>query len=138
MYGDWTHDKSAMPMYPGTVAVTSNSNDIKIWDEMTRSKPIGRTNSPKNKFGCDIVESRPTFVLSNDDIFNLGHYINDVMNIWNMIVLSNIDSKDAVLLNIDGLRSGGPSGGPANRLMVPSSPDTHGPYVGYYLVSHCI
>ena len=37
---------------------------------------------------CQRRESRPTFILSNDDPFNLGHYINDVMGVWSMIVLS--------------------------------------------------
>eukprot|EP01038_Epipyxis_sp_PR26KG_P009462 gene9462-12748_t len=81
---------------------------------------------------CDYIETRPTFVLSNDDIFNLGHYINDVMNIWNMIVIANKDSKQSLLINIDGLRAGGPAGGGAHRLMVSSSPDSHGPYINYY------
>eukprot|EP00597_Dinobryon_sp_UTEXLB2267_P004669 CAMPEP_0170068466 /NCGR_PEP_ID=MMETSP0019_2-20121128/7433_1 /TAXON_ID=98059 /ORGANISM="Dinobryon sp., Strain UTEXLB2267" /LENGTH=522 /DNA_ID=CAMNT_0010276123 /DNA_START=338 /DNA_END=1906 /DNA_ORIENTATION=+ len=81
---------------------------------------------------CDIVESRPSFVLSNDDIFNLGHYSNDLMNVWNMLVLANADSTQSLLINIDGYRVGGPAGGPAHRMMVPEQPDSHGPYVGYY------
>jgi hypothetical protein len=67
---------------------------------------------------CDVVESRPTFILSNDDIFNLGHFSNDLMNIWNMLVLANKDSKQSLLINIDGYRVGGPAGGPAHRMMV--------------------
>lgn len=67
---------------------------------------------------CDLVEARPTFILSNDDIFNLGHFSNDLMNVWNMLVLGSADSKKSLLLNIDGYRVGGPAGGPAHRLMV--------------------
>lgn len=81
---------------------------------------------------CDEVETRPTFVISNDDIYNLGHYINDVALVWNMAVLANRDTKKSLLINIDGVRRGGPAGGPAHRLMVPSKPDTHGPYLPYY------
>lgn len=51
---------------------------------------------------CDVTENRPTFVLSNDDIYNLGHYINDVMMVWNMVTLANKSPKDSILINIDG------------------------------------
>jgi hypothetical protein len=81
---------------------------------------------------CDAVETRPTFVISNDDIYNLGHYINDVALVWNMAVLANRDTKQSLLINIDGVREGGPAGGAAHRLMVVSKPDTHGPYLPYY------
>lgn len=81
---------------------------------------------------CEVYESRPAFVLSNDDIYNLGHYINDVQGIWAMTVLANRGSKESIMINIDGLRAGGPAGGGAHRLMVPSSPDTHGPYSASY------
>lgn len=81
---------------------------------------------------CEIVESRPTFLLSNDDIFNLGHYYNDLMGMWNMVVLANKDFADSVLLNMDGFREYGPAGGPNHRLMLASDPDNHGPYIGYY------
>ena len=36
------------------------------------------------------------------------------------------------LLNFDGFRFGGPSGGPHHRLMVPSDVDHHGPFDAYY------
>jgi hypothetical protein len=81
---------------------------------------------------CDIVESRPTFVLSNDDIYNLGHYYNDVMGIWGMLAMAGVNSKEAVLLNMDGLRAGGPAGVGIHRIMVPGRPDEHGPYIGYF------
>lgn len=81
---------------------------------------------------CHEVETRPTFVISNDDIHNLGHYINDVALVWNMAVLANRDTKKSLLINIDGVRRGGPAGGPPHRLMIPSKPDTHGPYLPYY------
>jgi hypothetical protein len=81
---------------------------------------------------CDEEEIRPTFVLSNDDIYNLGHYYNDLVGIWALTVLAKRDTKQSLLINIDGVRAGGPSGGPAHRLMEPSDPDRHGPYVAYY------
>ena len=81
---------------------------------------------------CDEFESRPTFILSNDDIYNLGHYMNDVMGIWNMFTLANRSPKESLLINIDGVRAGGPAGGGAHRVMEPSKPDHHGPYSEYY------
>ena len=81
---------------------------------------------------CDIVETRPTFVLSNDDIYNLGHYYNDLMGVWGMLQLSQVDSQRAVLLNMDGWRERGPAGVENHRLMVPGSPDEHGPFIPIY------
>lgn len=66
---------------------------------------------------CDIYEERPAFVLSNDDIFNLGHYINDVIGIWAMTVLASRPASSSILINIDGYRSGGPAGGPPHRMV---------------------
>ena len=80
----------------------------------------------------DEVESRPTFIISNDDIFNLGHYMNDVMNVWQMAILAGRNTKDSILINFDGFREAGPAGGPSNRLMVPSDVDCYGPYIDYY------
>jgi hypothetical protein len=80
---------------------------------------------------CDVYEDRPVLVLSNDDIFNIGHYINDVATIWNMLVMWGLNGKQAVLLNFDGLRNSGPAGG-SHRLMLGNDPDNHGPYVGYF------
>lgn len=79
-----------------------------------------------------VVESRPTFIISNDDNFNLGHYMNDVMNVWQMSVLAGRNTKDSLLINFDGFRIGGPAGGPVHRLMVPSDVDCYGPYISYY------
>lgn len=81
---------------------------------------------------CDVTEERPVFVISNDDIFNLGHYMNDVMTVWNMLMLAKQDSKQAVLINFDGIRAGGPAGVGAHRLMLQDRPDEHGPFGGYY------
>jgi hypothetical protein len=81
---------------------------------------------------CDAVEKRPTFVMSNDDMFNIGHYINDVMAVWAASVLASKNTRDTMLLNIDGVRKGGPAGGEPHRLMNKTSPDSHGPYSAYY------
>ena len=81
---------------------------------------------------CNEIETRPTFVMSNDDIFNLGHYMNDVMAVWVASVLASIDTKNAMLLNIDGIRRRGPASTEAHRIMDKESPDSHGPYAGYY------
>jgi hypothetical protein len=127
LYGERDREFGALPMYPG-IAIESSIDEASETTTTTTKKGKGTENGPV----CDVVETRPTFVLSNDDIFNLGHYINDVMGVWAMTVLSRRASTDSVLLNIDGLREGGPAGGPAHRLMVASRPDLHGPYAPSY------
>ena len=80
----------------------------------------------------DSLERRPSFIISNDDIFNLGHYMNDVMNVWHMSLMAGKNLKSSLLINIDGFRAQGPAGGDRHRLMMPADPDNHGPYIGYY------
>jgi hypothetical protein len=58
------------PGYRHSSTASSRSEDIKEMSE------------------CEVWEERPTFVLSNDDPFNLSHYMNDVMMIWSMLVLA--------------------------------------------------
>ncbi len=81
---------------------------------------------------CDIIESRPTFIMSNDDIYNIGHYFNDIMAVWASSVLAGVDTRHSVLINIDGVRAKGPGGGIPHKLMNNSNPDEHGPYRAYY------
>jgi hypothetical protein len=81
---------------------------------------------------CTTWETRPTFFLSNDDPFNLSHYMNDVMMMWSMLVLAGAVSRDALLVNMDGIRVGGPAGGAPHRIIKPSSPDHHGAFSEYY------
>lgn len=66
---------------------------------------------------CDVVENRPVFIISHDDIYNLAHFINDVMNIWLMRLLAPGNPRAVILLNIDGLNFMGPSGGLPHRIM---------------------
>ena len=89
---------------------------------------------------CTRWEQRPTYIMSHDDIFNLGHHIEDVANVWMMLLLSSPDGLlsfnsnqliDALFINMDGVRRSGPAGGEFNRLMVPNNPDELGPY-NYY------
>ena len=94
----------------------------------TGTRPVFKT----DEHACDIMETRPTFVMSNDDIYNIGHYMNDVMAVWAASVLAETNTKQAVLLNIDGVRRRGPAGLASHRLMNTSNPDEHGPYRGYY------
>ena len=83
---------------------------------------------------CDLYETRPTFVLSNDDSFNLSHYINDVIMMWSMLVLSGKQSLESLMINFDGIRKGGPGGGPAHKIVKSGQPDAHGPF-GLYVDS---
>lgn len=105
--------------------------DANLGDDMTGSE--GRKWTVQRMAAqCDIIETRPTFVLSNDDIFNLAHYFNDLMGVWGMLMLSGADPHTAVLLNMDGFRKSGPAGGIQHRLMVTDSPDEHGPFAAHY------
>eukprot|EP01040_Poterioochromonas_malhamensis_P008006 gene8006-8654_t len=115
-YGkQYEENKSFLPVYPGISSISDR-----------------RVPSPATQ-DCSKKETRPTFILSNDDIFNLGHYMNDVMGIWSMSVLANRAMNESLLINFDGYRYGGPAGGGAHRLMLNGKPDEHGPYsVEYY------
>ena len=55
-----------------------------------------RAGGPPKVAQCEVTEKRPTFIMSNDDIFNLGHYMNDIMAVWNMLMLANKGSKESV------------------------------------------
>ena len=90
--------------------------------------PVGQTREQH----CTTTETRPVFVMSNDDIYNLCHYFNDVMTVWNMVTLAGVNSKNALFINFDGIRQGGPAGGAAHRLMHWDRPDEHGPFGLYY------
>ena len=76
---------------------------------------ILRAGVPPAAAECDVHEKRPAFVMSNDDIYNLGHYMNDVMGVWCMLLLANKDSRESVLVNMDGVRRRGPAGGDFHR-----------------------
>ena len=87
-----------------------------------------RTRSHDYLGKCEVTERRPTFIISHDDIFNLGHHMNNVMNVWQMSVLAGNNTKDSLLINFDGFRENGPAGGDAHRLMSPSDVDSYIPY----------
>ena len=101
---------------PGTVHIDSSRNNLK-WMENEE---------------CDVIETSPTFLTSNDDIFNLAHYMNDVMDMWTMIFLSKRNSKHCNLLNFDGFRAWGPGSTTRHRLMLSDDPDNHGYFIAYY------
>ena len=107
------HTHSVYPQYAGFKHATVDESAAASFD----SKRL-----------CDEVETLPTFVLSNDDIYNMGHYFNDVVGMWSMLTLADTDSQQSLLINIDGIRHGGPAGGPPHRLMESNDPDKHGPY----------
>ena len=123
---------------PGFLVQNEGNIDTTVLENSKNGK--GRMDSQKRMdsilermhSNCDIIETRPTFILSNDDIYNLGHYYNDLIGIWGMLTLSKINSKNAILLNIDGYRKNGPAGVGSHRIMLPGQPDEHGPYIQYY------
>lgn len=92
----------------------------------------GRYQSKGEEMRCDEYEDRPVFVLSNDDIYNLGHYYNDVMGVWANSVFFGKTTDESILINIDGIRAGGPGGSLSHRIMVRGKPDEFGPYNRLY------
>ena len=82
---------------------------------------------------CDIIETKPVFLVSHDDIYNLAHFMNDAMSLWSMLMLSGKNGSESILLNIDGLNYLGPSGGTPHRMMNVKDPDTlNMPFVDLY------
>ena len=65
--------------------------------------------------------------------------MNDVMNLWTMITLSNYtllhskgNNRRLALLNMDGFRYGGPAGR-GHRIITPGAPDNlGGPFAAYF------
>ena len=92
----------------------------------------GRLDSSK----CDVVESHPVFLASHDDIFNYGHHLNDVINVWAASKLAFYPRErtstmaNSTLLIFDAYRTGGPAG--VGRLMDVDDPDALGPFGDIY------
>jgi hypothetical protein len=57
---------------------------------------------------CDIVYNGTVLMYSHDDIRNLGHTLNDVMNIWIMLWMAKLGrySNNIEMLNIDSFKLG--------------------------------
>eukprot|EP01041_Mallomonas_annulata_P012607 gene12607-26542_t len=67
-------------------------------------------------------------LISHDYIYNLGHYIQDIMNWWLAAHIANIPTKQLTVLNIDGLRPGTIMYGKGRFLQHKSIPDVLGPF----------
>ena len=72
--------------------------------------------------GSDNIEEATTLVISHDDIFNFGHHMSDMWNVWMMGEVMEIDWSTSQLVNIDGIYGKGPARN-GNNLMVRSDPD---------------
>ena len=79
---------------------------------------------------ADWNETDAVFVNSNDDYANLAHYMDDVMTMWTMLVVSRRPAQSSVLLNFDALRKWGPAG--PGRVMDRKNPDAHGRFSTYF------
>lgn len=55
---------------------------------------------------CDVVIPEPVFVYSHDELRNLGHTMQDLMNVWLMFAIGGqmASTKDVSLLNVDAMR----------------------------------
>lgn len=57
---------------------------------------------------CDYVHNGTVLMFSHDDIRNLGHTLNDIMNVWIMLWMDGVarDSHSLNMLNIDSFKLG--------------------------------
>jgi hypothetical protein len=71
--------------------------------------PFPHLYSPKlSSDQCDIVYNGTVLMYSHDDIRNLGHTLNDIMNVWIMLWISKFGrySHNLEMLNIDSFKLG--------------------------------
>ena len=61
-----------------------------------------------SKKQCDFVHNGTLLVFSHDDLRNVGHTLNDIMNVWVMMWMDGLarDSHSLNLLNIDSFKLG--------------------------------
>lgn len=57
---------------------------------------------------CDYVHNGTVLMFSHDDIRNLGHTLNDIMNVWIMMWMDGVarDARSLNMLNIDSFKLG--------------------------------
>lgn len=55
---------------------------------------------------CDVVINDPVVLISHDSVQNFGHMFEDILNVFLTLEVNSLNSKEVVLLNIDGLRQG--------------------------------
>jgi hypothetical protein len=71
--------------------------------------PFAHLYSPQvSSVQCDYVHNGTLLMFSHDDIRNLGHTLNDIMNVWIMMWLDGVarDSHNLNMLNIDSFKLG--------------------------------
>jgi hypothetical protein len=84
-----------------------NKGEYFTWNRMLSTNKANIKSSSLSK-PCDYLLNGTTIVYSHDDIRNVGHTINDIMNVWMMMWLSGISrySESMSLLNIDSFNNG--------------------------------
>lgn len=78
-------------------------------DKMEPSFPFPHLYSPElSTKQCDYVYNGTLLMFSHDDIRNLGHTLNDIMNVWVLMWLNGIarHAKSVDMLNIDSFKLG--------------------------------
>jgi len=98
---------------PGNTDSKSFSQDFLSSDCSYKSKeplfPFPHLYSPKlSSTRCDYIHNGTLLLYSHDDIRNLGHTLNDIMNIWVMLWLGQVArySHNLNILNIDSFKLG--------------------------------
>lgn len=67
---------------------------------------------------CDVVYNGTLLLYSHDDIRNVGHTMNDIMNVWVMLWLENLarSARSIEMLNVDSFKLGHNFDDQPNRL----------------------
>ncbi len=84
------------------------STDCKA-DKMETDFPFPHLYSPQlSSKRCDVVYNGTLLMYSHDDIRNLGHTLNDIMNVWVMLWMSGLakHAKSVDMINIDSFKLG--------------------------------
>lgn len=114
---------------PGFIKLNCNRYGNKMSETDVLEKYLPVFDSTYNSSHCDVrIRNTPVIIVSHDYVYNLGHFFEDVMNWWLVSELLGVDTKDAILLSVDGLRPGNIIKGAGRWVQNPKMPDDLGPF----------
>ena len=78
-FGEQATSATHKPQIPGYLLQPLHDSPFSCDKGLIRDQGAARcANITAAEHVCDMFESRPTFVMSHDDIYNLAHHMNDV------------------------------------------------------------
>jgi len=72
------------------------------------------------------------FIMSHDDTHNLYHHMADVMDVWETVQALEVNTRDGVLINADGVIAKANRRIRGGKLLFPNEPDRFGPFFPLY------